>query len=158
MTSKAVRTTGRYKHDHGAYPRRSPEYVAWIDIIQRCANPNNVAYHYYGGRGISVCEAWKTSFVSFLEHVGARPSSAHSIDRINNGGNYEPGNVRWATRLEQEHNKRKRRSETFQKKTHCKNGHKYTPENTGGPPHHRRCLICNRAYQRAVYEQQKARQ
>lgn len=74
----------------------------------RCTNPKNANYQYYGARGITVCESWSGvgGFARFLKHVGLRPSAKHSIDRMDVNGNYEPGNVRWATVLEQRHNRR----------------------------------------------------
>lgn len=71
----------------------------------RCSNQNRADYHRYGGRGIGVCHEWKQSFESFLAHVGPAPSPQHSIDRIDNDGNYEPGNVRWATTSQQSRNR-----------------------------------------------------
>lgn len=86
--------------------KRTKEYVAWGHMIARCANPNYKNYHRYGGRGISVCESW-LSFENFLSDVGLAPSELHSLDRYpNNNGNYEPGNVRWATPTQQARNMR----------------------------------------------------
>lgn len=80
---------------HGAC--KTPEYRSWKNMIVRCENKNIKHYDRYGGRGIKVCDEWRQDFTKFLEHVGPRPSQRHSIDRINNDGDYEPGNVRWAT-------------------------------------------------------------
>ena len=78
------------------------EYPCWRAMIDRCENKNHDAYYRYGGRGISIFPAWRHDFSRFLADVGRRPSLDHSLDRWpNNNGNYEPGNVRWATRKEQ---------------------------------------------------------
>lgn len=74
-------------------------------MIARCYNPNLPTYIHYGGRGIRVCERWY-SFAEFLSDMGQRPSEKHSLDRIDNNGDYEPGNCRWATRKQQNRNKR----------------------------------------------------
>lgn len=87
---------------------RTPEYTTWATMLQRCTNEKCTVYANYGGRGITVCARWR-SFDNFLEDMGERPSSHHSLDRINNAGNYEPGNCRWATRAEQAANKRPRK-------------------------------------------------
>lgn len=90
---------------HGGFG--TPEYQCWLDMKRRCYNRRTVAYKDYGGRGISVCDRWFDSFQNFIDDVGRRPSSSYSLDRINNDGNYEPGNVRWATRHQQSVNQRK---------------------------------------------------
>jgi hypothetical protein len=85
--------------------KRPPEYNAWRAMKQRCTYPAFVQFKDYGGRGIKVCDAWSASFVRFLRDVGPRPGQKYELDRIDNDGNYEPGNVRWATRKEQQRNK-----------------------------------------------------
>lgn len=102
------KTNGR-STDRG-YPchrkRDSAEYGIWKAIKDRCLNPNHVAYARYGGRGITICEQWRTSFLTFLADVGERPSEAYSLDRYpDKSGNYEPGNVRWATVHQQNRNR-----------------------------------------------------
>ena len=95
---------GKIPHPkHGACG--TPEYAAWLNMRQRCNNPKATRYERYGGRGIKVCERWQNSFKAFLADVGPRPSDQHSIDRYpNRDGHYEPGNVRWATDIEQQQN------------------------------------------------------
>lgn len=94
----------------GGTPRhglnKTPEHRAWVHMRQRCNNPKKKDYPHYGGRGITVCEAWQSSFEAFLAHVGKKPSPKHSLDRIDVNGNYEPGNVRWATQQQQVENTR----------------------------------------------------
>lgn len=75
-------------------------------MLNRCLNPNNDAFQNYGGRGITVCERWLAAYENFLADMGRRPSSGHSIDRIDVDGNYEPTNCRWATAQQQQSNRR----------------------------------------------------
>lgn len=98
----ASETTSRLRGRHRM--SGTPEYVSWSGMIARCMSPTNPAFPRYGGRGISVCERWLV-FERFFEDMGPKPSARHSIDRINNDGNYEPGNCRWASSLEQQANR-----------------------------------------------------
>lgn len=93
---------------HGMARRgqRHPLYATWCSMIARCENTSQRRYSDYGGRGITVCERWRDSFPTFLADMGERPALGMSIDRIDNDGHYEPGNVRWATAVEQNRNKR----------------------------------------------------
>ena len=81
-------------------------YSVWCNMFARCTNPNNNSYKDYGGRGIKICKRWN-DFANFLADVGQRPHPDLSFDRIDNDGNYEPGNVHWATKSEQMKNRRK---------------------------------------------------
>ena len=84
-----------------------PLYEMWRSMKRRCSEVSNHAYRLYGGRGITVCREWVESFAAFRDYMGSRPSPRHSIDRFPNpDGNYEPGNVRWATPEQQNRNRR----------------------------------------------------
>lgn len=109
-----LRDTGIIKTDglhfnatHGM--SKSREYKTWFRMKSRCYDVTCQDYPDYGGRGITVCDDWINSFESFFEYMGKSPGKTHSIDRINNQGNYEPGNVRWATQTQQARNKRTNR-------------------------------------------------
>jgi hypothetical protein len=84
------------------------EYRAWHGMKTRCTNPNRPDWKNYGGRGITICERWANSYEAFLADMGRKPSPAYTLDRINNDGNYEPGNCRWTTWDLQSRNKRPR--------------------------------------------------
>lgn len=95
------------KHNNCRRGNETSEFVAWSSMKQRCYDKNFKDYNLYGGRGIKVCDIWLYSFENFLEDVGLKPTTLHSLDRYpNKDGNYEPGNVRWATIKEQANNKR----------------------------------------------------
>jgi len=90
-----------------------PEYKVWYAMIRRCYySQNSPSWKHYGGRGITVCERWRNSFHAFLSDVGNRPDPHLEIDRIDNDGNYEPGNVRWATPSQQHNNTRNQKRRT----------------------------------------------
>ena len=100
LLSEGLATT----HGMTRHGREAGVYGSWRSMRERCQNSNATHYAYYGGRGVTVCERWE-SFENFLADMGPRPEGL-SLDRINNEGNYEPGNCRWATRKQQAHNRR----------------------------------------------------
>ena len=101
----------------------SSEYNTYHHMIKRCYSKNHNSYDYYGGRGITVCERWLESFENFYEDVGEKPSKKHSLDRIDNDGNYEPSNCRWATQSTQVINSRRKKG---------KSGYKYIYDTGSG--------------------------
>ena len=116
---------------------------------QRCRYSKGRDYHRYGGRGITIYPAWFESFKTFLADVGPKPTPEHSLDRIDNDGNYEPGNVRWATSKEQAANRENSLRQT------CLRGHPYSGSNLYLYPDGRRaCRMCNAAANR-IYRAQK---
>lgn len=94
----------------------TPEHHAWIAMKMRCHNPNDKDFEAYGGRGISVCKEWQQSFTAFMSCVGKRPGRNYSIDRIDVNGDYEPLNVRWATKSQQTSNQRRYLEDAYSKK------------------------------------------
>ena len=95
------------EHGHDRKGKRSPTYISWITMRNRCENPSNARYKYYGGRGVKVCADW-LEIKNFLAYMGVRPAGK-TLDRLpDKNGNYEPGNCRWATSREQNLNKNQR--------------------------------------------------
>lgn len=102
----------RLATSHGE-SKQTPEWIAWISMKTRCSTPSDTSYPNYGGRGITVCERWENSYENFLEDMGRRPSSVHSLDRKDTNGNYTPDNCKWSTRVEQNNNRRNNTILTF---------------------------------------------
>lgn len=100
---------------------RTPEYEIYCGILSRCFNKKNARYPLYGKRGIKVSQRWlgRKGFINFLEDVGYRPSSKHSIERIKNDKSYSPGNCCWATQKQQCRNKRTNRIVEYKGKRTC---------------------------------------
>lgn len=106
----------RKREQHG-YTNTST-YTTWQDMLSRCENKNNVRYKNYGGRGIKVCEAWRSSFLTFLKDMGERPEKK-TIDRINNDLGYYKENCKWSDYFEQNRNTRHNRKITINGETRC---------------------------------------
>jgi hypothetical protein len=109
-------STSKRTFEHGE-SNSTKEYRAWVRMKTRCYNQRLECYKNYGGRGITVCPRWIEAYSVFLADVGRAPSPEHTLGRKNNDGNYEPGNVRWETRKEQNNNRRNNRLVTVGDKT-----------------------------------------
>lgn len=115
-----IESIKRVNTTHGNCTRKNgqtTEYKSWSGMKERCYNKNNNNYPDWGGRGITVCDRWLHSFNNFLEDMGKKPTTKHSIDRINNDGNYEPSNCRWAEKKQQQNNTRYNKMVTYNGKT-----------------------------------------
>src|SRR4029077_2130136 len=112
LTQRKTKSCGCYRQEQASISPRThgmtytPEYTAWHEMHKRCLNPHYKRFADYGGRGITVCDAWQESFLAFFTDMGAPPTNQHSIDRINNDLGYFKDNCRWATRTEQARNTR----------------------------------------------------
>lgn len=120
MTAEDTRASnGQFARKHGhASGKRTPTFSAWSDMIRRCEKPNSQVFSRYGARGITVCASWHT-FSNFLRDMGERPARGLSLDRINNKGNYEPGNCRWADRQTQSENQDRVKQFSLNGESHC---------------------------------------
>lgn len=117
--ARNVRGEKNPRYKHGSWTKYPVEYSVWAGIKRRCFRKEEDSYHLYGGRGITMCDEWCVDFMAFYNHIGARPSDKHQIDRIDSNGHYEPGNVRWVTAKQQARNKRNNRLITFNGETLC---------------------------------------
>lgn len=116
-----VETQIKQSVSHGGLSEKyAREFTSWKGMLERCYDKDFRYHHYYGGRGISVCERWRNSFVNFINDMGSKPTPKHTLDRYPNmNGNYEPENCRWATAKEQQRNTRKNKFITYKGETHC---------------------------------------
>ena len=140
-----------YRQLQKAWREAHPNWTRWWQIKQRCFNSNNASYHNYGGRGITMLPEWAENFRAFdgwlNENLGSCPEG-YTLDRIDNGGNYEPSNLRWATPSQQSRNSRRRKL-----KTHCLHGHEFTKENAYTKSNGKRHEMLRKRKQRAQQEE-----
>jgi hypothetical protein len=106
------RTTPKRSYEYHGFTF-TPEYKIWLSRKSLCYNPNVEQYEDYGGRGVTMCDRWRYSFTAFIEDVGERPSPELTLERLDNSKGYEPGNVTWATRIDQAKNRRDGISGTY---------------------------------------------
>lgn len=130
-----INRTGNWRHGLS----HTKLYSVWVSMIGRCHRISDKSFGSYGGRGISVCERWRTSFLAFRDDMGPKPTARHSIERVDNNGDYCPNNCKWATSSEQNAN---RRTIPRDKISHCRRGHEFTKENTVPQSGTRTCRIC----------------
>ena len=117
----AIKHRPRLRHGESVRGQVTPEYRAWQNMKSRCFNPNARGYEYYGGRGIKVAPGFLV-YEAFLACVGRRPSAGYSLDRIDNNGDYAPGNVRWVLRKDQNANRRPSSEWRSRKRKDCSCG------------------------------------
>lgn len=146
----------RVTHGHSRAGAMSSEYRTWQSMRARCYQASSISYPRYGALGITVCDRWRDDFAAFFADMGPKPTPGHSIDRIDNERGYNPDNCRWATALEQTHNRR------ITLKTHCKHGHPLSGDNlcivVSGKVR-RVCRICrNEAGRRLRAERKRTKQ
>ncbi len=118
--SNGIGTCGKIeamKHGQALKGKVTSEYSAWHEMRRRCCDPSRPRWIDYGGRGIKICERWRHNFAAFFQDMGPKPKGRYSLDRINNDGDYEPKNCRWATQQEQMQNTRHTRRIQFNGET-----------------------------------------
>lgn len=137
--------TGRREHGHSRSRNGGPSrtMLSWLAMRSRCLKPGSAKWPRYGGRGIKICERW-SKFEEFLADMGVRPDGM-TLDRKDNDGDYEPGNCRWATAVEQARNRDTSRSGWKGLREQCQRGHPFDVENTRWPAGGgRKCRVCER--------------